>query len=110
MNFKKWEEKELNAGRLKKILACMLMGTRCISSLAACGSGQEKEEKNKKESADSNKLVMAWWGNQVRNEKTQAALDKYHEMNEKITVEGQFYQWNDYWSKMATAAAGKRGH
>lgn len=107
MNFKKWEEKELNAGRLKKILACMLIGTMCISSLAACGSGQKKEEKSKKESADSNKLVMAWWGNQVRNEKTQAALDKYHEMNEKITVEGQFYQWNDYWSKMATAAAGK---
>lgn len=26
-------------------------------------SGQEKEEKSKKESADSNKLVMAWWGN-----------------------------------------------
>ena len=50
-------------------------------------------------------MVMAWWGNQVRNEKTQEALDKYKELND-VTVEGQFYQWNDYWSKMATAAAG----
>lgn len=52
-------------------------------------------------------VIWLWLGggNQVRNEKTQEALDKYKELND-VTVEGQFYQWNDYWSKMATAAAG----
>lgn len=99
----------MNAGKVKKIFACMLIGTLGVSSLGACGQGAEKgtETKTEKEGANSNNLVMAWWGNQVRNEKTQAVLDKYQEENKDITVEGQFYQWNDYWSKMATAAAGK---
>ena len=59
----------------------------------------------KQEVSDS--LTMAWWGNQVRNERTQQALDAYKEES-GITVSGQFYQWGDYWSKMATSAAGKK--
>lgn len=53
----------MNAGKLKKILACVLMGTMCVSAFGACGSGKDAEDKGKKESADSDKLVMAWWGN-----------------------------------------------
>lgn len=97
----------MNAGKLKKYFASMLIGTLCVSMLGACGSGTEKGSEAKPEKEKSDHLVMAWWGNQVRNEKTQAALDKYQEKNKGVTVDGQFYQWNDYWSKMATAAAGK---
>ena len=41
---------------------------------------------------------MAWWGNQVRNERTQQALDAYKEES-GITVSGQFYQWGDIGAK-----------
>lgn len=90
------------------MLALAAVGVLSISTLGACGgSGSDSGESSSESSSSSGSsdLVMAWWGNQVRNEKTQEALDKYKELND-VTVEGQFYQWNDYWSKMATAAAG----
>lgn len=52
-------------------------------------------------------LTMCWWGNQVRNERTQATLDKYAELNPGTTIEGQFSEWSDYWNKLATSAAGQ---
>ena len=52
------------------------------------------------------KMTMSWWGNQVRNERTQAALDLYGEQN-GLEIEGQFSEWSDYWNKMATSAAGQ---
>ena len=106
---------------LKKVLTLVLAGTMCVSALTACGGSKESAETNDgaaqeteskddaaaSESGDSTNLVMAWWGNQVRNERTQQALDKYHELNSDVTIEGQFFQWDDYWSKLATSAAGK---
>ena len=62
----------MNAGKLKKYFASMLIGTLCVSMLGACGSGTEKGSEAKPEKEKSDHLVMAWWGNQVRNEKTQA--------------------------------------
>lgn len=53
------------------------------------------------------KLTMSWWGNQVRNERTQQALDLYAEKNPGVTIEGQFSEWSDYWNKLATSAAGQ---
>lgn len=85
---------KLNRKRFVAILSA-------ASMLAACGTGVSAEGEGE------TNLIMAWWGNQVRNEKTQAALDKYHELNSDVTIEGQFFQWDDYWSKLATSAAGK---
>lgn len=112
-NFEKdKEEEELKSRKVKRMLALAVTGAVCVSALGACGSSSDSGKSESTESSDSGEssggsgdLVMAWWGNQVRNEKTQEALDKYKELN-GVSVEGQFYQWNDYWSKMATAAAG----
>lgn len=111
--------------KVSKILALALVGAMSVTTLTACGGGSNSEAANssKSDSADSDdssaggdnsssdggavNLVMAWWGNQVRNERTQQALDKYHELNSDVTIEGQFFQWDDYWSKLATSAAGK---
>lgn len=96
----------MKSKKVKGILALAAIGALSISTLGACGgSGSGESSEGGSSSSGSSDLVMAWWGNQVRNEKTQEALDKYKELND-VTVEGQFYQWNDYWSKMATAAAG----
>lgn len=55
---------------------------------------------------DSKQMVVAWWGNQTRNERTQAALDLYSEENPGVTFDPQFVAWDDYWTKLATASAG----
>ena len=38
-------------------------------------------------------MTMFWWGNQVRNERTQAALDLYSETN-GVKLDGQFAEWS----------------
>lgn len=51
-------------------------------------------------------LIFSWWGNQTRNERTQAALDLYAEQNPGVTFDSQFSDWGDYWNRLATASAG----
>lgn len=99
------------------LIGVMMIGT----TLAGCGnSDTEKAEKpgmekeTEQESGDEEKdasseeiaLTMAWWGNQVRNERTQEVLDAYTAENPNVTFDGQFSEWNDYWNKLATASAG----
>lgn len=111
---------------MKKKLAVVLAASMAAVSLAACGGGAdntgagaagttagttaggasgETTEAAKAASGDT-ALTVAWWGNQTRNERTQAALDKYSELNPGVTFDGQFSEWSDYWNKLATAAAG----
>lgn len=89
-----------------KGIAAVLAGAMVMTSLTACGGTDQEASKGSDKNGTT--LSMTWWGNQVRNERTQAALDKYHEMHPEVTVEGQFFQWDDYWSKLATSAAGKK--
>ena len=107
---------------MKKKLALVLAASMAAASLAACGGGQTESTTAAggadTPAADSTTtaaapaaggetaLTVAWWGNQTRNERTQAALDKYSELNPGVTFDGQFSEWSDYWNKLATAAAG----
>lgn len=52
------------------------------------------------------KLTIGWWGNQVRNDRTQEVLDMYSAANPGVTFDSQPAQFADYWTKLATAAAG----
>lgn len=56
--------------------------------------------------AADNQLIVAWWGNQTRNERTQSVLDLYQTLNPDISIDPQFVAWSDYWNKLATASAG----
>lgn len=98
------EECKVKKKSLKKAAVLAIAGVMAVTSLAACGGSDSGKDS---EGGSSDSLTMAWWGNQVRNERTQQALDAYKEES-GITVSGQFYQWGDYWSKMATSAAGKK--
>ncbi len=104
---------------MKKKLALLLTATMTVTSLAACGSSSDSNAKadaagdnssstvqSNGGSSDASSLVMAWWGNQTRNERTQTILDMYSEENPGVTIDGQFSEFNDYWNKLATAAAG----
>ena len=51
-------------------------------------------------------LVFSWWGNPLRHEITNAALDLFEAENPGITIERHSVGWGDYWSMLATMAAG----
>ncbi len=105
---------------MKKTLTTAFIVALTAASLAACGSSSQTATENNTAAADqgnesaqsqdgssgSSSLIMAWWGNQVRNERTQQALDLYAEQNPSVSIEGQFSEFNDYWNKLATSAAG----
>jgi multiple sugar transport system substrate-binding protein len=103
---------------MKKRMALLMTGLLAAASLTGCGGSKtsattaapETTKETQTTAAakqDGGKLTMSWWGNQVRNERTQAALDLYAEKNPGITIEGQFSEWSDYWNKLATSAAGQ---
>ena len=50
-------------------------------------------------------LNVAWWGNQTRNDRTQAVLDLYTAEN-GTTFDVTMNNFGDYWTTMATASAG----
>lgn len=77
-----------------------------VSMLAGCGGGTGSSGSTSESSDGTVNLTFTWWGNQTRNERTQAALDLYSEQNPGVTFDPQFAEWNDYWDKLATAAAG----
>lgn len=108
---------------MKRKLALLLMAAMTAASLAACGSSSasgdtaadttaaetgasETAESTDGSNSGSANLVMAWWGNQTRNERTQKIIDLYSEQNPGVAIDGQFSEFNDYWQKLATAAAG----
>lgn len=86
----------------KKIVA-IAAAAATMFSMAACGSSNN----NGSSDGGSKTLTVAWWGNQSRNDKM-TELDKAFEAaNAGVTVNGQASQWNDYWTKLATNAAGR---
>ncbi len=108
---------------MKKLLAALLAMTMVVS-LVACGGGEDtkktteapKTEANdgkedETPAADSGELVyegqlsMAWWGNQVRNERTEGMLDLYMEKHPDVTFNQSAYVWNDYWTTLAVSQA-----
>lgn len=109
---------------MKRKLALLLTAAMTAASLAACGSSSasgdtaadttaaaetgasETAESTEGSNSGSANLVMAWWGNQTRNERTQKIIDLYSEQNPGVAIDGQFSEFNDYWQKLATAAAG----
>lgn len=109
---------------MKRKLALLLTAAMTAASLAACGSSSasgdtaadttaaaetgasETAESTDGSNSGSADLVMAWWGNQTRNERTQKIIDLYSEQNPGVAIDGQFSEFNDYWQKLATAAAG----
>lgn len=117
--------------KVKKMVAFVITGAMSLSLLTGCGNGGSANSSKTDSSpasggaagsevsssfagessgetgktAGGQKVVMSWWGNQIRNKRTTEALSLFTEET-GIETEGQFYQWDDYWNKMATSAAG----
>lgn len=113
---------------MKKRLVSIIMASAMVATLIGCGSApaaeapaaeapaaEATEATEATETAEAatevaevgdGALTFAWWGNQTRNERTQAALDLFSEQNVGVTFDTQPASWDDYWTKLSTAAAG----
>ena len=91
---------------MKRRILAIILGVAMVGSLAACGGNSSEKESKESAKEESGKMTFAWWGNQVRNERTSKILEMYSEENPGVTFDGQFSEWNDYWNKLATASAG----
>lgn len=52
-------------------------------------------------------LRMGWWGNVTRNKLYDSICDLWQQKNPNITIVRENAGWSDYWTKVATQAAGK---
>ncbi len=52
------------------------------------------------------RLRYIWWGNPDRDRRTRAMVALYEKKTSGVTVDAETYGWNDYWTKLATQAAG----
>lgn len=99
---------------MKKFLSLTLCVMLLVLSVASCGGSSNANadasaapaQSESAEKPSEAKLTFSWWGNQVRNERTQQVLDLYSSQNPGITFDPQFAPWADYWTKTATSAAG----
>jgi multiple sugar transport system substrate-binding protein len=79
-------------------------------SLSACNSDAGTEAKNtdkgEKKSGEKVEIRFAWWGSAERDKKYNEILDLYEEQNPNLKIIREPTSWNDYWTKLATQAAG----
>ena len=74
--------------KLALILALAMLAICCLSAMA---------EEN---------LLVTWWGNQTRNERTHAALELFASEHEGVAFTEVPNSWDDYWKKVAADAQG----
>ena len=118
---------------MKKKLVSLLMAMAMVTgSLAGCGSQAEnatadtqteapadaattevsaqtetKEEAKEDATASDEPITlrMAWWGSQDRHDKTIAAIELYESLNPNVTIEYEYYSFDDYFTKLKTLVA-----
>jgi multiple sugar transport system substrate-binding protein len=71
------------------------------SNNSSSGEGQ-----NNAADQESVELRVSWWGGDSRHAKWNEMLDKFEEEYPHITVKREFTDYNAYWDKLATQAAG----
>lgn len=84
-----------------KVVACVFISL-LILTIPVFASGSQEANK----STDKVTLNIYWWGNQVRNDVTQAAIDLYMSEHPDIEIHAEFAEWGGYWDRLSATAAG----
>lgn len=71
---------------------------------AACGGGENNAAPEPMSTAPAT-LTFSWWGNQARAETTQKVIDAFQAKYPFIKVQGQPSDFNNYFTRLATATA-----
>jgi len=72
--------------------------------LVACAPGSD--DSGGGGDAGSAEMAFAWWGNEVRNKNTNAAIAAYMKANPNVKISAQPGEFDSYWEKLATQTAG----
>lgn len=110
----------------KKLFIILFIFTLLVATLSGCkkeettDTSNDQQTTNEATTSDSTsdsqsetatndpvELIITWWGNQTRNERTQQIIDQYVESHPNVAIDGQFAEWADYWNKLSTASAGR---
>lgn len=88
--------------KCKKIMACILCSAVMASFASGCGGGEKTTK------ADSNEKVTITYGIWDKNQEPtlRKIADKFEEENPNIKVNIELAPWDQYWSKLETAASG----
>lgn len=57
-------------------------------------------------SSEATTLQLAWWGNDIRNRNTAAAIEAYQQATPGVTLAPQPGEWASYWDRLATQTVG----
>ncbi len=53
------------------------------------------------------RLRVYWWGAKERADRTNKVIEMYMQANPAVAVSGETLGWGDYWTRLATQAAGR---
>jgi multiple sugar transport system substrate-binding protein len=56
--------------------------------------------------ADQIELRVSWWGSQNRHDRTIKVIEMFQQEHPDIKIVYEFANWDDYWTKLLTQAAG----
>lgn len=86
---------------MKKILVLFIAAILVSGMLFAGGANDSKNTEDGKVT-----ISVYWWGNQVRNDLTQKAINLYMEEHPDIIINAEFADWSGYWDRLSATAAG----
>ena len=85
---------------MKRFLAVFLVVSILIGMVSASGSNEVTADNG------TVSINVYWWGNQVRNDLTQKAINLYMEENPGVVINAEFADWSGYWDRLSATAAG----
>lgn len=110
---------------MKKKLLAMALSATMVLGMAGCGAGNDgsastnadastgsqtqtsssAETKQEDTTEEPITLRMAWWGSQTRHDITTQVINMYMEEHPNVTIEYEFYSFDDYFTKLKTLVA-----
>ena len=86
------------------LVICMAL---IFSTLCFAGGNSDKKATAVAESSEGKTVInIYWWGNQVRNDITQKAINLYMSEHPDIEIRSEFADWSGYWDRLSATAAG----
>ena len=90
----------------KRALSAVAIATGAALALAGCAGGGENEPAAEFDPNEEVTIDLAFWGNDVRAELYNEAIDAFNEEYPNITVNATFLGFPEFWEKRQTEAAG----
>ncbi|OAH14027.1 ABC transporter substrate-binding protein [Streptomyces jeddahensis] len=87
-----------------RALAALAGGTALTAATTSCAVGGPTGPDRLSDGPVT--LRMTWWGGDARHQATHKAIALFEKKYPRIRVEAEFADWNGYWDRLATSAAG----